>query len=113
MSQASIKTEIQVLTNSLSLDEYMHMSASLIRRLRIPVHRPLILIFGSRRLKLSVSPIARSKPTSRTRSWIDRVKVLTMPNRATTIDSASNHVFRSDRASLCFPTLRTDAIPYS
>lgn len=61
MSQASIKTEIQVLTNSLSLDEYMHMSASLIRRLRIPVHRPLTLIFGSRRLKLSVSPIDRSK----------------------------------------------------
>ena len=36
-------------------------SASLIKQLKIPTHRTLTLKFGSRKIKLRVSPIARSK----------------------------------------------------
>ncbi len=42
-----------------------------------------------RRAWRRVMPIARSMPSSRVRSYTDRIIVLTMPNSDTTTDSAS------------------------
>lgn len=56
---SSVRSELQVLTTGISSDEYMQVSASIIKRLRIPTHRPLTLTFGSLNLQLLVSPISR------------------------------------------------------
>jgi len=58
---SSVKTEIHVLNSGLSPEEYLHMSAAIIKRLHIPTHRTLSLRFGSRRLQVQVAPLPRSR----------------------------------------------------
>ena len=41
---------------------------------------------------LRAMPTARSRPSSRVRSWIDRARVFTIPSRAMTTDRASSAV---------------------
>lgn len=58
---SSVRSEIQVLNTGISREEYMQVSASIIKRLRIPTQRPLTLSFGSLNLQMLVSPITRSR----------------------------------------------------
>lgn len=58
---ASVKSEIYVQSIEISMDEYMHMSTPLIKKLKIPTHRPLLLVFGSYRRSIQVMPVARSR----------------------------------------------------
>ena len=58
---SSVKTEIHVLNSDLSPEEYLHMSAAIIKRLKIPTHRTLSLKFGSRKLQVQVAPLPRNR----------------------------------------------------
>jgi len=57
---SAIRTEIHVLTSGISQDDCMQMSASIIKRYKIPTRRPLTLEFGARRLTMVVLPLIRS-----------------------------------------------------
>lgn len=57
---SSVRSEIQVLTDGISKDEYLHMSASLIRRIKVPTHRTLNVKFGACKLTVQVLPLIRS-----------------------------------------------------
>lgn len=63
---SSTRSAIQILTDGIAGDEYMHMSTSLIKRYKIRIHEPTTIHLGASRLTVYVAPILRSsKPVIR------------------------------------------------
>jgi len=58
---SSVKTEIHVLSSDISPEDCLHISAAIIKKLKIPTHRTLSLRFGSRKLQVQVAPLPRSR----------------------------------------------------